>query len=677
MIQEKISIIGAGSWGTTVGNLIARNRPDLRVDLWAYEKDVARSIKEQSVNRRYLPNVLLANNLHASTDLGRILKGTTAVILVPPSRLIADMARKIRKHLGHRTCPIAFMSKGFCRVEGKNQLISETLEQVFGDEQAILAISGPSHAEEVSRGDHTCLTIAGRDQEIMEDFRELLEGNNLSCRFSQDIRGVELGGTLKNPAAIAAGILSYLPDCGDNIAGALISEAVREMIRLGNSLGAREETILNISGLGDLVTTALSDLSRNRRFGIDIAEKISGRGKSNDSVSGKIIRRIRPEHYIERLGNSLNYLAEGAYAIEPIIQISEERNIDIPVYRALYEVLLNRRDISLLIETIKNPESFEQKKRESGYILREPNAEISRMAGTSFRKKIQEYARSVLHRRITLTEEMKEYRDTHGDLSERETEAYHYEVKDQKDKILMKRIQQIGSSMVDRYSFFRGIGFNILKRKSGTLMPWNRKRLTIERAGKVKKNLKGGVRLYLVRHETPSDPIASLLALKRVGMKDARFPVEPLLSLSSMQTRFLRRSGGYLLDRKRLDDPIYRLSYEAYLSTLLEYGIDLIMGIDSGKDKMEDLSTLLHVLDYVYYRKGMDVLIIPQIITRRERDIKRLIPDGTVLTWFPVIRLSEYVREGGKIESLSSRVEDIWSMDPSARGVDHSSDDTL
>lgn len=670
MIQEKISIIGAGSWGTTVANHIARNRPDLRVDLWAYEKDVARSIKEQSVNRRYLPNVLLANNLHASTDLGRILKGTYAVILVPPSRVIADTARKVRRHLGHRTCPIAFMSKGFSRVEGRNMLISETLEQVFGEKQPVLAISGPSHAEEVARGEHTCLTIGGKDPEIMESFRDLLDGNNLSCRFSHDIRGVELGGTLKNPAAIAAGILSHLPDCGDNLSGALVSEAVMEMIRLGTSLGAREETILGISGLGDLVATALSDLSRNRRFGIDIAEKISGRGKPADSVSGKLVRRFRPEHYIEKLGNSLNYLAEGAYAIEPIIQIAEERKIDIPVYRALYEVLLNRKEVSLLIETIKQPESFEQKKRETGYMLREPSKDISRIAGTSFRKKIQEYARSVLHRRLSLAEEMKNYRDTHSDMDERETEAYRYEVENQKDRVLMKRIQKFSSSMVDRYSFLRGIGFFLIKRKTGLLMPWHKKRLIIEGPEKDRVSLRGGVRLYLVRHESPSDPVASLLALRRMGLPDARFPVEPLLPLSSLQVSSLRRAGGYVLDRKRLDDPIYRLSYEAYLSTLLEYGIDIVMGIDTGKDRQEDLSTLVHVLDHVYYRKGMDVLVVPQIVTRREQKSQKLLSKGTVLTWFPKIRLSEYIEKGGKIDSLSSMIEDIWSMDPSIH-TDH------
>ena len=179
-----------------------------------------------------------------------------------------------------------------------------------------------------------------------------------SAEKQKNIVGVDVGGTLKNPAAIAAGMISVLPQCGDNLAGALISEALKEMIDLGKIFDLEADIIIDISGLGDLVATALSNHSRNRRFGRDIANQILKKG-TNLKISDKVLLKFKPEYVIERMSKNLHYLAEGAYAIEPLIELAEHHGVPIPVYKSLYEVLLNKKNPSLLIETIKNPLKFE------------------------------------------------------------------------------------------------------------------------------------------------------------------------------------------------------------------------------------------------------------------------------------------------------------------------------
>jgi glycerol-3-phosphate dehydrogenase len=238
--------------------------------------------------------------------------------------------------------------------------MSEALARIFPSQKNLIAaIYGPSHAEEVSKNFHTCLNVASKFSGTRKVFVDLLTCDYLTCRETDDIIGVDLGTTLKNPAAIAAGILSVMPKCGDNIAGALISEALAEMLKLAKALKAKEETVMGIAGLGDLVATALSNHSRNRRFGRDIAKQILSSGISFNILE-RFIMIIKPEYGFEKMSESFNYLAEGVYVIEPILELAKKYKIQMPVYRSLYEILLNKKDPRLLIETVKNPEKFNQ-----------------------------------------------------------------------------------------------------------------------------------------------------------------------------------------------------------------------------------------------------------------------------------------------------------------------------
>ncbi len=354
-----IAVIGAGSWGTSIAKVMADNNPDSVVRMWAYEKTVVKSINDTRQNSEFLPGINLPENIRATGSLKEALADSRLVMLATPSKVIFDTAVKMRKLMSD-SAHVGFLTKGFVKIDDEIHTISDALAIALPrHRERIVAVSGPSHAEEVSLGYHTCLSVAGVSPESRLEFIQLLRCDYIDCRDVEDIRGVELGGTLKNPAAIAAGMLSVLPNCGDNLAGALMAEALKEMLRLAESFGAKPETIIDISGLGDLIATSLSEHSRNRRFGRDIARQIRKTGRSV-SFYDRILLRFRPDHVLEKMSRRLNYLAEGAYAIEPLIEYAAKRNIFIPVYRSLYEILLNNRDPRLLIETVKNPERFNE-----------------------------------------------------------------------------------------------------------------------------------------------------------------------------------------------------------------------------------------------------------------------------------------------------------------------------
>ena len=321
---KQITIIGAGSWGTAIGKIIAENNPGTIVKMWSYEKSTSNSINQKNMNMEFLPGIKLPYNIKATTHLRESLLNTEGVIIATPSKVIPDTLQKISRIL-KEDVPLSYLTKGFCKINNEILTISQTISKILPEyRDRVVAISGPSHAEEVVKNFHTTLSVAGHNPSDRNFFCELLNCDFFQCRETDDIIGVELGGTLKNPAAIAAGMISKLPYCGDNLEGALMAESLKEMIRLGNFLGARTETIIDISGAGDLVATALSEHSRNRRFGKDIAKQILEKGTIL-SWTDKIYLRFKPEYVLGKMSKKLHYLAEGAYAIEPLIELADKK----------------------------------------------------------------------------------------------------------------------------------------------------------------------------------------------------------------------------------------------------------------------------------------------------------------------------------------------------------------
>ncbi|HSV96023.1 MAG TPA: NAD(P)H-dependent glycerol-3-phosphate dehydrogenase [Spirochaetota bacterium] len=557
-----VSIIGAGAWGTAVAALIAENHPGLCVRLWAYEKSVAHTINKRSENTLYLPGTVLPSNVSATYSLRECFQNARIVIIATPSKAVYDTCQRCAAHI-LPDAHVAFLSKGFCKIQGKTLTISETIALALPRVgNRIAAISGPTHAEEVTTRFHSCISIGSANEETRRVFTRLLSCSFLQCRETDDIRGVELGGTLKNPAAIAAGMISVLPKCGDNLAGALIAESMKEMLRVGTALGGREETLLDISGLGDLVATALSSHSRNRRFGSDIAGRIIKGGRPL-GLFDRILLYFRPGRVMERMTQRLHYLAEGAYAIEPLIEIAERVGVALPLYRSLYEVLLNRKDPSLLVETIKDPRRFEELYARAGFQPFLSGRDVRHQAGTLFKKPVLDD----LVRKI----------DTAG------VPGICGDTADARAAIIEKA-SAVFDHIADRFSrVFAAVAFFLLNILS-LISPLAGARglpvavLRVEGGGiRRSREMSGFTPVYVMPLDDRAMVPQAVFAIRRRGMPPPRFWTDEVPIRGPFMDGILRRCGGFSAGYARIGDPLYREVLASYLSFMASHGIPVLL----------------------------------------------------------------------------------------------------
>ena len=264
-VARSVAVVGAGAWGTALADLLARNGHP--VVMWAFEPDVAASITRDHENRRFLAGAPLSPTVRATTDLGEALDGASLICLATPSHVLRSVVRAGASRLAHGV-PICVASKGI--EAGSLELMSEVVAHEAPG-HPVVALSGPSFAAEVIAQQPTAVVAASNDDAASEMVQEALSNMHFRVYTHDDIIGVELGGSLKNVMAVAAGIVEGV-GLGFNARAALITRGLAEMIRLGNALGASPATFAGLAGLGDLVLTCTGSLSRNRAVGVAIGE---------------------------------------------------------------------------------------------------------------------------------------------------------------------------------------------------------------------------------------------------------------------------------------------------------------------------------------------------------------------------------------------------------------------
>lgn len=260
-----ISIIGAGAWGSALAIHLARKGQKVR--LWAYEEQQAIEINTKRTNERYLPGILFPSNITCSDDYQTVLSGTQDILIVVPSVAFHATLIKMRSFL-HANQRLLWASKGLD--SEKHQLLNEVLKEVLGHRE-VAVLSGPSFAKEVAMALPTAVCIASENYNFAHDLSLRFQAKNFRVEITQDIIGVELGGAIKNILAIAVGMTEGL-GFGANAKAAVITSGLSEMIELGLALGAKQETFLGLSGLGDLVLTCTDNQSRNRRLGLALGQ---------------------------------------------------------------------------------------------------------------------------------------------------------------------------------------------------------------------------------------------------------------------------------------------------------------------------------------------------------------------------------------------------------------------
>ncbi|MBC8212730.1 MAG: NAD(P)-dependent glycerol-3-phosphate dehydrogenase [Gammaproteobacteria bacterium] len=329
-----VAVIGAGAWGSALALQLARNGH--QVNLWGHDAEHINRLLAERQNNEFLPDIPFPDAIHPTASLEHALAGVDYVLIVIPSKAYREFLANLKPYVNERT-RVFWGSKGFEIETGK--FLHELVIEELGVEHYGV-ISGPTFATEVARNLPAAVTCAGHRADSTQEFAELLHGGHFRCYTSDDVIGVEVGGALKNVLAIAVGAADGL-GFGSNTRATLITRGLSEIMRFGEAMGAKKETLMGLSGLGDLILTSTDNQSRNRRFGMAIGE-----GQS-----------------VEQAITAVGQTVEGYRAARAVFFIAQLKEVNLPIMEQVYLVLYEGKSP---VEAVTELESRDQKAEISG-----------------------------------------------------------------------------------------------------------------------------------------------------------------------------------------------------------------------------------------------------------------------------------------------------------------------
>lgn len=319
--MKNIAVIGSGSWGTALAKHVAGMGHNVK--MWSFSQEEAELINNEK-KCKFLPGVVLPENIKCTTKFEEAIKDTEIILHVTPSKFTRDVFKQYKQYITNQQ--VIICSKGF----EKDTLY--TLDDVIREEMPDVklgVLSGPSHAEEVSREIPTLLVVASKDKDVRENIQDTFMNKNMRVYTSEDVKGVELGAALKNIIAFCSGVASAI-GLGDNSFAALITRGLCEISRLGVKMGGEKDTFYGLTGLGDLIVTCLSQHSRNRRAG-----ELIGKGYSIEDTKKEIGMTI------ESIDN-----------IEVTYKLCKKYNVNMPIVDAVYDILYNNLEPKKAVEML-------------------------------------------------------------------------------------------------------------------------------------------------------------------------------------------------------------------------------------------------------------------------------------------------------------------------------------
>lgn len=330
--KHPIAILGAGSWGTALAIHLARAGHN--VLLWGNEPEHIQLLAEQRCNQQFLPGFTFPDSLQLSADLAQVLASPAWVLIAIPSHAYRSFLQK-NTQLFNANMGIAWASKGLEQGSGKliHQVIAEELPQC----QKLAVMSGPTFAREVAENLPTAITVASASDAFSEELSEYLHSGCFRAYRSADMVGVELGGAMKNVLAIAAGAADGL-GFGANTRAALITRGLAEMMRLGKTLGAQQETFMGLAGMGDLILTCTDDQSRNRRTGLLLSQ-------------GKTMEQVH-----EAIGQAI----EGIKTAREVVALAARHHVEVPICQQVYRVIYEGCPIDEAVQSLLNRKSSQE-----------------------------------------------------------------------------------------------------------------------------------------------------------------------------------------------------------------------------------------------------------------------------------------------------------------------------
>ncbi|MHA0855472.1 NAD(P)H-dependent glycerol-3-phosphate dehydrogenase [Paenibacillus sp. CMAA1364] len=324
-MSNKVTVLVAGSWGTSLASVLAAN--DLDVVLWSHNVSQVHELNELHTNHKYLPDIILAPNITATTSMKDAVENSTAIVIVAPSSAMREVSSELKKYW-KKDMLVIHATKGF-ESETLKRMSCVIAEELACDEADIVVLSGPSHAEEVINQCPTTVVVASMNKAKAEAAQDLFMNSYFRVYTNRDVIGVELSGALKNIIALGAGMSDGL-GFGDNAKAALLTRGLAEIARIGVELGANPLTFSGLAGIGDLVVTATSQHSRNWRAG-----SLIGKGNNLDEVLA-----------------SMGMVVEGIRTTQAAHKLSIKHGVQMPITDQIYQVLFEGLDARVAVETL-------------------------------------------------------------------------------------------------------------------------------------------------------------------------------------------------------------------------------------------------------------------------------------------------------------------------------------
>lgn len=323
--RKKVAVLGAGSWGTALALALARRHDVL---MWEFDNEQVTKIEQERRNKKFLPMVGLPDNVHVTGDMAAAIRDAYLVLFAVPSHVLRGVARQAGLHITAKQYLVSVV-KGI--EQGTHRRMSEVIAEEVAASKGIVALSGPTHAEEVARNMPTAIVAASGKRSAASAVQRAFMSPDFRVYTNTDIIGVEVGAALKNVVAIAAGICDGL-NFGDNTKAALITRGLAEIRRLGLKMGARDSTFSGLSGMGDLIVTCMSKYSRNRKVGF-----LLGHGRSLDDIL-----------------KEMTQVAEGVKNTQSAMELAKKYGIEMPIAQAMGAILFRNmpvKDLSGLLMT--------------------------------------------------------------------------------------------------------------------------------------------------------------------------------------------------------------------------------------------------------------------------------------------------------------------------------------
>ncbi|WP_332819566.1 NAD(P)H-dependent glycerol-3-phosphate dehydrogenase [Sphingopyxis sp.] len=312
-MRLKVGLLGGGSWGTTVASLVSRNAP---ITLWARDAETVGDINQHNENRKYLPGIALPPTLRATADMAEVVAGADVLVMGVPSHSFRAVLEEAKNHL-RPWVPVISLTKGLELASGKR--MTELIEEVLPG-HPVGVLTGPNLAREIMTGQAAASVLSMEDEIVVRALQPVFHSGLFRVYTNTDLLGCELGGVLKNIIAIAVGMGDGL-GAGDNTRSALMTRGLAEITRLGVAMGGRPETFAGLTGMGDLIATCTSPLSRNRHVGVELGKG----GRIDDIIAG------------------MNMVAEGVKSAPTVIALAERHGLDMPIARDVYDVTQGKR----------------------------------------------------------------------------------------------------------------------------------------------------------------------------------------------------------------------------------------------------------------------------------------------------------------------------------------------